>query len=208
MGSNYSKIFYRDYEKLLREKEALKEKHQGAREEIKRLQRVYELERKEKERYQARAAELEKETEALKKEVARLHGLLNLDGTNSGTPTSQTPINKKKVIPNTREKSGKKRGGQPGHPKSKLKAFREEEITEEAVHGYTCCPECGGELVKEGERCKDELDYEVVVIKRRHRFQTYRCQKCHKQISYPVPKRLKEENQYGPAPKHRHWRSA
>ena len=198
MGSNYSKIFYRDYEKLLSEKEALKEKHQGAREEIKRLQRVYELERKEKERYQARVAELEKETEALKKEVARLHGLLNLDGTNSGTPTSQTPIHKKKVIPNTREKSGRKRGGQPGHPKSKLKAFREEEITEEAVHGYTCCPECGGELVKEGERCKDELDYEVVVIKRRHRFQSYRCKKCHKQISYPIPKRLKEENQYGP----------
>ena len=27
---------------------------------------------------------------------------LNIDGTNSGIPTSQTPINKKKVIPNSR----------------------------------------------------------------------------------------------------------
>ena len=29
---------------------------------------------------------------------------LNIDGTNSGIPTSQTPINKKKVIPNSRKK--------------------------------------------------------------------------------------------------------
>lgn len=36
------------------------------------------------------------EIEALKKEILRLNGFLNIDGNNSGTPTSKTPINKKK----------------------------------------------------------------------------------------------------------------
>ena len=53
-------------------------------------------------------------------EIARLKALLNMDGTNHGIPTSQTPINKKKVIPNTREKTGKVKGGQIGHAKHKL----------------------------------------------------------------------------------------
>jgi hypothetical protein len=43
-----------------------------------------------------------------------------MDGTNAGIPTSQTPINKKKIIPNTRTKTDKKIGGQPGHKKHKL----------------------------------------------------------------------------------------
>lgn len=42
-------------------------------------------------------------TEALLKEKARA----NNDGTNSDTPTSQTPYNKKKIIPNSRVKSNK-----------------------------------------------------------------------------------------------------
>lgn len=49
------------------------------------------------------------------KEIARLKALLNIDGTNAGIPTSQTPINKKKIIPNSRTKSNKKIGGQNGH---------------------------------------------------------------------------------------------
>ena len=40
---------------------------------------------------------------------------LNIDGTNSGIPTSQTPINKKKVIPNSRKKTDNKIGGQINH---------------------------------------------------------------------------------------------
>lgn len=84
----------------------------------------YEIERKEKERAQAIIAEYEAQIEALKREVARLNGILAIDGTNSGTPTSKTPINKEKVIPNARVRTGRKRGGQPGHPKAKLKGLR------------------------------------------------------------------------------------
>ena len=197
MKITFNKVYYRAYEKLKEEKEQLVEKDRSNQQEINRLQRAYEIERKEKERCQARIIELEKQNEALMKEVARLNGIINLDGTNSGTPTSKTPLNKKKHIPNTREATGKTRGGQPGHPKAKLNAFQEEEITEDEIHGYERCPECGGELEETGENCKDELDYEVVVVKRRHHFKTYKCKQCGKMVSYPIPKNLKEENQYG-----------
>ena len=45
---------------------------------------------------------------------------LNMDGTNAGIPTSQTPINKKKIIPNSRKKTDNKIGGQENHKKHKL----------------------------------------------------------------------------------------
>ena len=173
--------------------------------EIARLQQIYEIERKEKERALALIAELEQrnqeaeaQLEAMKKEVARLHGILDQNGRNSGTPTSKTPLSQKKVIPNTREKTGRKQGGQAGHPKAKLKGFSEQEVTEHQEHGYEKCPECGGVLVPTGEDVqKDELDYKVVVIKRRHHFRGFVCQNCGKRFRQPVPENLKEENQYG-----------
>lgn len=78
----------------------------------------------------------------LEEEIVRLKGLLSTDGTNSGLPTSQTPTNKKKVIPNTRQKLKKWKGGQICHKKHKLEKFDDEEI-------------------------KDELSYIFVPIKRR-----------------------------------------
>lgn len=74
--------------------------------------------------------EKESEHEKLLKEkeyeIARLKALLNIDGTNHGIPTSMTPIHKKKIIPNTREKSNKVKGGQIGHKKHKLERFEDE----------------------------------------------------------------------------------
>ena len=64
-----------------------------------------EIEKKAQEKYQPLIDEKDKE-------IARLKALLNTNGTNSGIPTSQTPLNKKKIIPNTRVKSNKKIGGQ------------------------------------------------------------------------------------------------
>lgn len=94
MGSNYTKIFYRDYEKLQKEHEKALEKQRTQDAEIRRWQRLYELERKENERLAKEKEELEAKTEALKREVARLNGILNMDGNNSGTPTSRTALHK------------------------------------------------------------------------------------------------------------------
>ena len=52
--------------------------------------------------------EKDKQILALKVELSKKQSLLDNDSTNSGTPTSKTPIGKKKYIPNTGEKTDKK----------------------------------------------------------------------------------------------------
>lgn len=135
---------------------------------------------------------------ALSEEVARLTALLNRDGTNTGTPTSKTPLSKKKVIPNSREKTNRSKGGQPGHPKHSMEAFSEEEITEITTHEMTVCPECGNALREIRDILKDELDYEIKVVKKHHIFKEYICNNCGKTVRTKDPS-LKAENQYGPA---------
>jgi len=129
-----------------------------------------------------------------------LKALLGIDGTNSGIPTSQTPINKKKVIPNTREKSGLKKGGQKGHPKHKLERFEDEEINAHVEHEMDSCPCCNSNSIKETGVVveKDETDYKIIVEKRRHSFYEYECSQCGKKFHESIPNNLKEENQYGP----------
>ncbi|MBQ9155999.1 MAG: IS66 family transposase [Eubacterium sp.] len=143
--------------------------------------------------------EKDRQIEALKEEICRLKAQIDHDGTTNGIPTSQTPAGKKKVIPNSREKSGRKRGGQEGHEKHFLRANPEEAVTETEDHGLDQCPHCGGELTElEGQAVeKDETDYEVKIIRKRHRFKEYICRECGKRVRAPIPKRLKEENQYG-----------
>lgn len=64
------------------------------------------------------------------KEIALLRAQLNNDSSNSGIPTSRTPIGKKKKIPNTRKKTGRKKGGQKGHPCNQLAKFDDDQIDE------------------------------------------------------------------------------
>lgn len=77
-----------------------------------------------KKNYQESLAEKDAIIKELQNRLAHAEALLNHDGSNTGTPTSQTPINKNKVIPNSRRSSGRKKGGQPGHPKAALEARR------------------------------------------------------------------------------------
>lgn len=159
---------------------------------------VRRLEQKEA-RMHEEAAQMELERNELFRENLRLKALLNTDGTNSGIPTSRTPLSKKKVIPKTREKTGKRIGGQMGHPKRKLEAFAEQEITEDEFHSPPCCPFCGGaDLEQSGnDITKDELDYEIVVVKRRHHYPESTCKKCGKKFRMEIETHLKEENRYG-----------
>ena len=142
--------------------------------------------------------EADAKIKALSEEVARLTALLNRDGTNTGIPTSKTPLNKKKVVPNSREKSGRSKGGQPGHPKHSMEAFSGEEVTEVISHELNTCPDCGGTLTVIRDIPKDELDYEVKVVKKRHVFKEYVCDSCGRAIR-SKDSSLRAENQYGPA---------
>ena len=144
--------------------------------------------------------ELKAQVEALKDALAKERAKQNTDGTNSSLPTSQTPIGKKKVIPNSRVKSGKKRGAQPGHAKHTLEPIPDSEINDTEDHTLESCPKCGSEsLTFLGKREKDVIDYEVRIIKKRHYFYVYQCNNCGKTVHSPIPLHLKEPVQYGSA---------
>ena len=195
MTANYAKGLYKDYELLLSQNEALEAEYEVLLNEHNMLQKRM----NKQETLLAAIAEQNNEIEALKKEILRLNGLLGTDGRNSGLPTSKTPIAKKKVIPNSRVKSGKSKGGQPGHAKSKLEAFTEAEVTEVVNHELQVCPHCGSQEIMESSESvqKDELDYQVVVIKRRHNYPQYCCTHCGYNFHAPIANHLKQENQYG-----------
>ena len=209
MATNYQNSFEKDYQKLL-------EKYDMKSMEYKQLKYEYQLLNKKlknrdnqlkiavdnfeinaKAKYQPLLDEKDKIIEEKDMEIARLKALLNADGTNAGIPTSQTPINKKKVVPNTRVKSNKSIGGQIGHKKHKLEKFSDEEINDNVNYELDKCPCCNGELVEIGEICKDELSYRFVPIKRRNHFIKYECKCCHKEVHQNIPNHLKEDNQYG-----------
>ena len=186
MTSNYSKSLFNDYEKL----------------EIKyiELNRKYKFEKlradvaeSEQQRFEKLTLQKEKQVQeanneinALKNKIIELTkklnmteyerdqylAKLNIDGTNAGIPTSQTPINKKKLIPNSRKNTGGKIGGKLNHPKYKLEKFNDKEINENEDITLDECPECGSkELIElNSEITKDEFDYQVKIIKKRNHF--------------------------------------
>ena len=199
MGTNYEKAFYKDYDQLFQKNERLAS-------ELRTLKYNYDLISNKNETLEKQKQELAEQNCAKdiliveqQKEIERLKVILNLDGTNSGLPTSKTPINKNKVIPNSREKTERKIGGQPGHAKKKLERFSDEEVNTYVEHPLEECPECQCAALEEvGEVIeKDCLDYKIVVEKIRHRFKVYRCPQCEKEVHERIPADLKEENQYG-----------
>jgi hypothetical protein len=138
----------------------------------------------------------------LQNRLAHTEALLNHDGTNTGTPTSQTPLNKDKVIPNSRRSSGKPKGGQVGHPKASLNKPDESEITDVISHPLAddeCCPTCGlSGCTPTGEmETKYEYDVHIKVVKIRHEFYYYECDNCGTVFRSQIPPQLKEEIQYG-----------
>ena len=209
MATDYQKMFERDYQKLLEKYDIKSEKYKQLKYEYQLLQNKYNTKEKQldiavhnfennaRKKYQPLLDEKDKLLAEKDKEIARLKALLNIDGTTAGIPTSQTPINKKKVIPNTRLSSGKSKGGQIGHHKHKLEKFKEEEINDNLIYELEKCPCCDGDLEEIGEVTKDELSYRFVPIKRRNHFIEYQCKNCHKKVRQNIPIRLKEENQYG-----------
>lgn len=199
MGTNYSRTLYKDYEAALLGKIEAEKQVAILNRQCKKLEVYAEGLARESDRRQGVIDELNKKVSELEREVAHLTALLGLDGTNSSLPTSKTPINKEKVIPNSRGKSGKSKGGQPGHKKSKLKKHEEYEITEHIVHKEEVCPECGGELIETGmDIVKDVMDFHIVLDNIRHHFPECKCAKCGKIRRVHIPNSLKEENQYGP----------
>lgn len=207
MKSDYSKSLYEDYQKLLIENEKLKK--QNAELKYKRaldlkvifsLQKENEILKNDKNKISKEFGDTLQELSNSNNKIGSLQSILNNDASNSGISTEKTSINKKKRIPNSRVKSDKKKGGQLGHTKAKLEKFSDDEITNIEDHIPQSCKFCSNlNIVPTGKVIeKDELDYEIMVKKTRHKFYEYICNDCNKKFCLPIPNNLKEDNQYGP----------
>lgn len=129
--------------------------------------------------------------------IFELETRLNINSDNSSLPSSQTPIYQSKIC-NSREPSGDKPGRKVGHPKASLAPFKEDEITERIEHTKDECPKCGNHKLRLIRvRTRDEYDIKVNVIKRRHYFYDYKCEKCGDVLISEIPLKLHAENQYG-----------
>lgn len=126
--------------------------------------------------------EHQEEVEKLNAKIKRLESRLNIDSTNSGTPTSKESIGKN-TVQNNREKSNKSKGGQPNHKQHKLEYFKEEEITNKVEHKLDKCPNCNGELTEKNIVISDIIDVEITVTKTRNLIHNYKCNCCHKNIT-------------------------
>lgn len=195
-----------DFEKAAEEITKLKDRILGYQEQIASLRGSLRNLRKSRESEKKQYTESLTEKDAIIKELqsrlARAEALLNHDSSNTGTPTSQTPVNKNKVIPNSRRNTGKSKGGQTGHVKASLEAPDESEITETVGHPLQddgCCPKCGlTDWVSTGEsEVKYEYDVRVKVVKVKHEFFYYECNNCGTVFRSQIPPRLKEKVQYG-----------
>ena len=162
-------------------------------------------------------SELELTNGQLKDNLEKITSQLNADSNNSGLPTSKTPIGKekRKPVPNLRQKSDRRKGGQPGHRKNQLAQSTDELITgyrdhlpeefneqmqdRELIPEILNCPNCGARITDDmlTVREKEEIDFEIKINRIRHRFYEIVCSHCNMRFKIKIPNQIKEPAQYG-----------
>ncbi len=115
------------------------------------------------ERLQARVETLESEVQELKALVRELTARLQQNSSNSSKPPScDSPFQKSQQ---SKPKSDRKPGGQPGHMGCTRKPFPKEMVTDVQIHLPLKCGECGHELAKRaGKRDPEPQVHQVVEI--------------------------------------------
>ena len=197
---------YRDFEKVSAEYTQLKGRIPEYQETIKGLRHsldeARESRKTQKVDYEQRLAEKDAIIKTLKNRLEYELALKAHDGTNTGIPTSQTPIGKRKVIPNSRDSTGKKKGGQPGHKRHVLEAPSDDKIDVVTAHELSAedsCPRCQGQDSAFTGECetKYEIDIQVNVVKTRHEFYIYECLDCGERFRTGIAPSLRAQCQYG-----------
>ena len=119
---------------------------------------------------------LKAENQALKEDNERLKSIINNDSNNSSLPPSsdQKPGKRKANEYNGRDRSGKKRGGQPGHKGKALK--------KETAEALISSGQVKHEVIDLGEKSnayitKYEIDIETAVVVREYRYHAEAAEK-------------------------------
>src|ERR1017187_7272056 len=136
----------------------------------------------------------------LEQRVQELEGQLARNSSNSGRPPSSDGLSKP-CPKSLRTPSGRKPGGQPGHPGQTLQRVKTPDYIE--VHRLEACPQCGGrglgrELVLDYEsRQVFDLPERALAVTE-HRAEIKGCPHCEQTVRAEFPEGVKAPVQYGP----------
>jgi transposase len=156
------------------------------------------------ERVSSRVVAVEAENAALRSEIEALRGRLVKDSHNSSKPPSSdgpgVPPGPTRVPKSLRGVSGRRPGGQPGHPGHHLSLVDQPDVV--VVHQPSACGGCGQGLesaeVLRTER-RQVVDLPVVraqVVE--HQAETRGCPGCGQETQAPFPAGVVAPIQYGP----------
>ena len=132
--------------------------------------------------------------------IAELERRLGLNSSNSGKPPSSDGLKKPPRVSSLRERSGKKTGGQPGHPGETL---RRSEAPDAVVDHYPAqCGACGAPLTEAMatdfvSRQVFDLPEPQPLIVTEHRAHGCRCAACGSQTRAGFPAWVNAPVQYG-----------
>ena len=138
----------------------------------------------------------------LRARVADLERQLGLNSGNSGKPpSSDGPKKKPARVSSLRGRSGKKPGGQPGHPGNTLR--RSENPAATVDHFPEACAGCGAalsELTANGHTARQVFDLPEPqpLLVTEHRARACRCTACGSQTRADFPEGVSAPVQYGP----------
>jgi len=138
--------------------------------------------KKEMEILRAENQRLSKENQALKGEVQKLKDIMHKNSGNSSKPPSSDGFTK---IQNSREKSGKRPGGQFGHKGTPPRLFSNPTRIED-IKAEKCG--CGGKIAYTGKyTAKQAVDIEITTTIVEYREHEGICQCCHRQVKNHAP---------------------
>jgi transposase len=144
----------------------------------------------------AKLAGLEAENVRLREQLAKA----KKNSSTSSKPPSSDIVKPKR--PQSEEDGSKRKiGGQPGHPKHEREPFSPEQVTKFASHTLDACPDCGGELRRNGpcQRVVQQLDIQAVPLTvEQHTCPEYWCDHCRKPCWAPLPLSIERGGLVGP----------
>ncbi len=149
---------------------------------------------------QAHNVELQTLVGALQARIAELERQLGLNSSNSGKPPSSDGLKKPPRLSNLRERSGKRTGGQKGHPGETLRRTATPDVTVD--HYPQICAACGEPLaatMASGHVARQVFDLPEPqpLIVTEHRAHDCLCAACGTQTRAAFPEGVAAPVQYG-----------
>ena len=182
MKSDYSKDVFKQLQEVMDKCDSLSADIKRERKEFKKEKEIL---NEKINKLENKVEKLETENQKLRDDNDRLKKIINNDSNNSSKPPSSDI---KKNIPNNREKTNKKRGGQKGH--------KAHHLSKKAVEEKINKGEFKHEIIHKGKVQKEYiskyiLDIEINTVAKEYRF--YK----NKDGKYEIPKEFQTDVQYG-----------